>query len=108
MSPLRICAAPFLNTRPLIAELPGVTLCSPAEGARRLAEGLCDVALLPLAAYARQGNLVAAPGVCIGARGAVGSVLLCADAPLEALDTIALDASSRTSVVLLRLILRER
>jgi cyclic dehypoxanthinyl futalosine synthase len=110
---LRIVAAPFLNTRPLIeglAETTGVTLtlCSPAEGARRLAERLCDVALLPLAAYARQGELVAAPGVCIGARRAVGSVLLVADAPLEELESIALDASSRTSVVLLKLLLRAR
>jgi cyclic dehypoxanthinyl futalosine synthase len=86
---------------------PGVRLelCSPAEGARRLAEGLCDVALLPLAAYARQGDLVVAPGVCVGARGPVGSVLLLAEAPLEALDTIALDLSSRTSVALLRVLL---
>ncbi|HZS42206.1 MAG TPA: cyclic dehypoxanthinyl futalosine synthase [Polyangia bacterium] len=110
---LKIVAAPFLNTRPLVeglADAAGVelALCSPAEGARRLAEGLCDVALLPIAAYARQGGLVAAPGVCIGARGAVGSVLLVSDAPVEELDTIALDASSRTSVVLLKLLLRAR
>jgi cyclic dehypoxanthinyl futalosine synthase len=112
---IRVVAAPFLNTRPLIDELvaappPDVQLelASPAEGARRLAEGLCDVALLPLAAYARQGDLVAAPGVCIGARGPVGSVLLVADAPLDELDTVALDLSSRTSVTLARLLLKER
>jgi cyclic dehypoxanthinyl futalosine synthase len=112
---LRMVAAPFLNTRPLIEGLTheppaGVelTLASPAEGARRLAEGLCDVALLPLAAYARQGDLVAAPGVCIGARRSVGSVLLVAEQPIETLDAIALDASSRTSVVLLKLLLRAR
>jgi cyclic dehypoxanthinyl futalosine synthase len=110
---IRLIAAPFLNTRPLIeglAEAPGVSLelCSPAEGARKLAEGQCDVALLPVAAYARQGDLVAAPGVCIGARGPVGSVLLVADAPMESLETIALDLSSRTSAVLLRLLLQAR
>jgi cyclic dehypoxanthinyl futalosine synthase len=112
---IRIVAAPFLNTRPLVDDLldtppPGVTvdLCSPSEGARRLAEGQCEVALLPLAAYARQGDLVAVPNVCIGARGPVGSVLLVADAPLEQLQTIALDRSSRTSAVLLRLLLRAR
>ena len=43
-------------------------LCSPSEGARRLAERECDLALLPVAALARQGDLVAVPGVCIGAR----------------------------------------
>ena len=114
-STLRLVAAPFLNTRPLISGLtaampPGVTLelCSPAEGARRLAERECDVALLPVAAFARQGDLVAVPGVCIGARHQVGSVLLVADVPLHELTTVALDQSSRTSVTLARLLLRER
>lgn len=112
---IRLVAAPFLNTRPLIEGLtaeppPDVTLelCSPAEGARRLAEGRCDVALLPVAAYARQGDLVAAPGVCIGARQRVGSVLLVAEQPIESLETVALDLSSRTSVTLARLILQDR
>jgi len=112
---IRLIAAPFLNTRALVDELiaappPGVSLelCSPAEGARKLAEGQCEVALLPLAAYARQGDLVAAPGVCVGARGPVGSVLLVADVPLEQLDTVALDLSSRTSTVLARLLLQAR
>ena len=105
---LKIAAAPFLNTRPLIAGLSDVQLCSPSEGARRLAESLVDVALLPLAAFARQGDLVAAPGICIGARAEVGSVLLVADRPMEELDTIALDSSSRTSVVLLRILLAAR
>jgi cyclic dehypoxanthinyl futalosine synthase len=104
---VKIAAAPFLNTRPLIEGL-DVELCSPSEGARRLAESLVDVALLPVAAFARQGDLVAAPGVCIGARAEVGSVLLVADRPMEELDTIALDAASRSSVVLLRILLAAR
>ncbi|HEX6838586.1 MAG TPA: cyclic dehypoxanthinyl futalosine synthase [Polyangia bacterium] len=114
-STLRLVAAPFLNTRPLISGLraampSGVTLdlCSPAEGARRLAERECDIALLPVAAFARQGDLVAVPGVCIGARHKVGSVLLVADVPLHELTTVALDQSSRTSVTLARILLRER
>jgi cyclic dehypoxanthinyl futalosine synthase len=113
VKPLRLAAAPFLNTRPLIsglvADAPAnvdLQLCSPAEGARRLAERECDVALLPVAAFARQGDLVAVPNVCIGARNRVGSVLLVSEAPLHELQSIALDTSSRTSVVLARLIWR--
>jgi cyclic dehypoxanthinyl futalosine synthase len=101
---VKIAAAPFLNTRPLIQDL-DVELCSPSEGARRLAESLVDIALLPVAAFARQGDLVAAPGICIGAKNEVASVLLVADRPMEELDTIALDSSSRTSVALLRILL---
>jgi cyclic dehypoxanthinyl futalosine synthase len=110
---LRLVAAPFLNTRPLIsglvADAPAnveLALCSPSEGARRLAERECDLALLPVAAFARQGDLVAVPGVCIGARERAGSVLLVADVPLAELTTVALDQSSRTSVLLARLLLR--
>jgi cyclic dehypoxanthinyl futalosine synthase len=112
---LRLAAAPFLNTRPiisgLVAEPPAdveLQICSPSEGARRLAERECDLALLPVAALARQGDLVAVPGVCIGARHRVGSVLLVADVPLHELTTVALDQSSRTSVTLARVLLRER
>ncbi len=114
-STLRLAAAPFLNTRPLIsglvADAPAnveLQLCSPAEGARRLAERECDLALLPVAALARQGDLVAVPDVCIGARQKVGSVLLVADVPAHELSAVALDQSSRTSVTLARLLLRER
>ena len=112
---LRLAAAPFLNTRPLISGLVAdaptdveLQLCSPAEGARRLAERECDLALLPVAALARQGDLVAVPGVCIGARHTVGSVLLVSEVPLPELTTVALDQSSRTSVTLARILLRER
>jgi cyclic dehypoxanthinyl futalosine synthase len=101
---VKIAAAPFLNTKPLIQGL-DVEFCSPSEGARRLAESLVDIALLPVAAFARQGDLVAAPGICIGAKNEVGSVLVVADRPLEELKTIALDASSRSSVALLRILL---
>jgi cyclic dehypoxanthinyl futalosine synthase len=114
-STLRLAAAPFLNTRPiisgLVAEPPsGVELqiCSPAEGARRLAERECDLALLPVAAFARQGDLVAVPGVCIGAQRKVGSVLLVSEVPAHELTHVALDQSSRTSVTLARVLLRER
>ncbi|MCU1281544.1 MAG: Menaquinone via futalosine step 3 [bacterium] len=112
---LRLAAAPFLNTRALISGLvadapSGVELqiCSPAEGARRLAERECDVALLPVAAFARQGDLVAVPGICIGAKQKVGSVLLVSEVPAHELTHVALDQSSRTSVVLARVLLRER
>src|SRR5215470_13029676 len=104
---MKIAAAPFLNTRPLIQDL-DVEVCSPAEGARRLAESLVDVALLPVAAFAREGDLAAAPGVCIGAKNEVTSVLVVADRPLEELETIALDSSSRSSVALLRILLHAK
>jgi cyclic dehypoxanthinyl futalosine synthase len=76
--------------------------------ARRIAEDEADVALMPVAAAASIGDLRMLRGSAIGARGKVRSVLLVSERPLEELDEVALDLSSRTSVVLARLLLRER
>ena len=46
--------------------------------------------------------------MAIGARGKVRSVAIVSERPLHELDTIALDLSSRTSVVLARLLLARR
>jgi predicted solute-binding protein len=100
---LRIAAAPYLNSRPLTDGLE-VEHCAPSEGARRLAEGEVDVALVPIASVARAGDWVVIPGPCVAAWGPVESVLLVADCAVSELDTVMLDASSRTSAVLARLI----
>src|ERR1019366_3618577 len=81
---------------------------SPREVARRVAEDEADIALMPVAAAATIGELRLARGCAIGARGAVRSVTIVADRPIETLDELAVDLSSRTSVLLARLVLRAR
>jgi cyclic dehypoxanthinyl futalosine synthase len=113
---LRVLGVGYLNARPLwetlregpASELASVTLASPSEVARGLAEGEGDVALLPVAAAATLGNLELVPRVAIGARGKVRSVAIVSDRPIEELEHLALDLSSRTSVVLGRLLLERR
>ena len=114
----RLVAAgvPYLNARPLVdplAESPfaerfQVVRAPSFEVARMLAEEECGLALMPVAAAASLGGveLVRGAGVC--ARGKVRSVLLCAERPIGELDEIVLDATSRTSVVLGRLVVAAR
>ncbi len=112
-SPLRVAGVQYLNARPLyegLAECSRIelTLGLPAEVARRIDEDEADVALMPIAAAATIGDLRMVRGSAIGARGAVRSVLIVADQPIEDVDEIALDLSSRTSVVLARLVMAMR
>src|ERR1700677_4118866 len=61
---------------------------------------------MPVAAAATIGDLRIVRGCAIGARGKVRSVVLASDRPLEELESVALDLSSKTSVALARLIVR--
>jgi chorismate dehydratase len=54
------------------------------------------------------GDYAIVPGIAIGSRGAVQSVVLLHSVPVEAIARVALDTSSRTSVALVRILLRER
>jgi len=106
----------YLNAQPLVEPLQNdpyrhqfeVVRRPSAEVARMLAEEEAGLALLPVAAAASLGGLEFAPNIAIGARGKIRSVLLLAEAPLHELDTLVLDATSRTSIVLARLIVAAR
>jgi len=113
---LRVAAVGYLNARPLIEGLdrePAVgrvvlECATPSEVARRVSEEEADVALMPVAAAASIGDLRLVRGCAIGACGSVRSVVIAGERPIEELDEIAVDLSSRTSVVLARLLLRAR
>jgi cyclic dehypoxanthinyl futalosine synthase len=116
--PLRVCAVSFLNAWPLyqpLLERPPVDAdgqplfaveeALPAECARRLAAGECDVALVPVASYLEHPTWEVVPEVGIAARGAVQTVVLVSQVPLPEVTRIHLDAASRSSVLLLRTLL---
>jgi cyclic dehypoxanthinyl futalosine synthase len=109
---LEIAAVQYLNARPLYEHLRGpeiaLGLGVPSQIARRVAEGEAELGLIPVASLAEFGDLRVVPGAAIGTRGAVRSVLLVSQVPLEELETVVLDASSRTSAILARLLLRQR
>jgi len=121
--PLRIATVPYLNARPLVYGLSGraeVTLreAPPISLGDLLRRGEADAALAPSIEYfrlaaeggerdrtRRAGRFVVLPVAAIGSRGPVGSVRLFGYADPERVRRVRLDAESRTSNVLARIIL---
>ncbi|HUF03388.1 MAG TPA: menaquinone biosynthesis protein [Aridibacter sp.] len=113
----RISASSYSNTAPLIwpflygsqrgrAEL--ILDNAPARSAELLKTGRVDAALVPVIAYQTIPGIRLVRNVCVGARKKVKSVcLVTRDKDLEAVSSVALDVSSRTSVALTKIIFRE-
>jgi len=112
---LHVCAVSYLNTVPLVwGMLHGpqrgifhLDFRLPSECADALASGAADVGIVPVIEMARQ-RLEMIPGAGIACRGAVRSILLLAKEYPEKIRTVAVDTSSRTSVMLARVLLAER
>jgi chorismate dehydratase len=79
----------------------------PSVCAAEIAEGATEIGLVPVAEIARQGLEIMAD-VGIVAHGAVRSILLISRVPWAKIRSLAADLSSRTSVQLAKVILRER
>ncbi len=79
----------------------------PALCAEQAESSLIDIGLVPVAEIARQ-QLQIVSDVGIACYGAVRSILLVSRVPFRQIRTLAADESSRTSVQLARVILRER
>jgi chorismate dehydratase len=111
MNPLRIGVISFVNTLPLIRGLEQnegdyeLVHASPSALADRLRYGELDAALIPAVEFFRGVGAGVVPGLCIGSRGSVESIRLLSREPLETLDRVLVDQSSRTSVAMLRLLL---
>ncbi len=108
-------AVSYLNTVPLVwgmlhgpqsAEV-DLSFSIPSECARDVEQDKAEVGLVPVAEIARQ-ELEIVPGVGICCLGAVRSILLFSRVRWREIRTLSADHSSRTSVQLARIILRER
>jgi chorismate dehydratase len=85
-----------------------VTDAAPARCADLLAGGDVAAALVPIIEYQRISDLRIVPGVCVGSHQAVRSVVLVSKLDdLKDVKSVALDASSRTSQALVKIIFRE-
>src|SRR5947207_5537071 len=65
---------------------------------------MADIGIIPVVAYPSILNLVVMPNIAIAAKGAVKSILLISQVPLENIRTVAADTSSRSSVALLQVL----
>jgi chorismate dehydratase len=110
-APLRLGVVSYLNAEPLVYGLAGDPAFAlerdlPSRVAARLLAGELDLGMIPAAAYA-DGDYAVVPGVAIASRGPVRSVRLYHRGAIGDVRRVALDTSSRTSVVLARVLLDE-
>jgi chorismate dehydratase len=85
-----------------------VTDAAPARCAELLVEGQVEGALVPIIEYQRIPELRVVPGVCVGSHAKVRSVVLISKyEDLKSVRSVALDASSRTSQALVKIIFKE-
>ena len=81
---------------------------APARSAELLAQNRVDAALVPVIAYQMLPDVRLVPGVCVGAKQKVHSVaLITRGMDLADVRTVSLDTSSKTSVVLSKILFRE-
>jgi predicted solute-binding protein len=109
---VRLGAVSYLNAAPHVHGLegdPGFVLERdlPSRVAARLHAAGVDLGIIPSIEYAL-GSYAIVPGIAVGSRGRVRSVSLFHGGSLEAVRRVALDTSSRTSVALVKILLRER
>ena len=111
---LRVGAVSFLNTKPLVYRLgelaPEIDLRFdlPSRLADDLSSGQLDIALIPSIEYLGDPAYTIVSDACIGCRGPVLSVKLLSRRPMHEIRTLALDAGSRASSILARVLLHER
>jgi chorismate dehydratase len=111
---VRIGAVNYLNSKPLIeglAELlpdAELSLDYPSRLADDLEAGRLDVALVPSIEVLRHANYEVVSDACVATHGPVMSVKLYSRVPFGMIRSLALDAGSRTSAALVRIMLRER
>ncbi len=84
-----------------------LTVDYPAKIAQQLIDGEVDVALVPVAIIPKLKEYHIISDYCIGAEGPVASVCLFSEVPMNEIKRIYLDYQSRTSVALLKVLVRE-
>lgn len=115
MTPLRLGAVSYLNTKPLVYGLEAlpeqfdVRFDVPAKCAELLHEDQVDLGLIPAIEYLRGAeDYWIVPGVSIASAGHIASVAVFSKVPIDQVTTLALDLSSRTSVALTRILCAKR
>jgi chorismate dehydratase len=116
VSRLRISIVQYLNTAPLVrgfthGPLRGkydLSFTVPSQCAEDLRTGAVDVAIIPAIEYQRIPGLVVLPNLSIASKKSVRSLLLISRKPIQDVQRIALDKSSRSTQALTRILCRKR
>lgn len=111
---LVIGAVSYLNARPLTYRLAQraararIVVDVPSRLADGLTDGRFDVALIPSIEYLRCPGATIVSDACVASHGPVMSVKLLSRVPIDRIGRLALDEGSRTSVAMIRILLKER
>ncbi len=111
----KVTAVSYLNTKPLlyglfksrVSEKIELQLDIPSVCAQKLESGEADLGLVPVAVIPELSSPQLVSDFCIGTVGAVKTVCIYAEQPLEQLEAIYLDYHSRTSVQLVKILLEQ-
>jgi chorismate dehydratase len=112
---IRVGAVNYLNTKPLLygfehgmmAEEVDVKIDYPSKIASMLLENTIDVGLVPVAVIPEMKEHYIISDYCIGCDGAVASVCLFSEVPLDKIEKVLLDYQSRTSIDLLKILVKQ-
>ena len=114
MEKVRITAVSYLNTKPLlygllqseVAKQVDLSLDIPSVCAQKLLNQEADLGLVPVAIIPELETPYIVSDFCIGSDGAVATVCLYSQCPIDEVETIYLDYHSRTSVELTKILLK--
>ncbi len=112
---IKVGSVSYLNTKPLVygLKLPPIANQieliedTPARLADMLIKDKIDVGLIPVAVIPQLKEYYIIGDYCIGAEGEVASVCLFSEVPLEEIKKVYLDYQSRSSVALLKWLMKE-
>lgn len=115
LTKIKVGAVSYLNTKPLIYGIKNhpviheieLTEEYPSLLAQKLIDGSIDVGLVPVAIIPHLKEWHIVSDYCIGCDGPVASVCLFSKVPMEEIEKVYLDYQSRTSVMLLKILLKE-
>ncbi|MEO8887187.1 MAG: menaquinone biosynthesis protein [Mucilaginibacter sp.] len=105
MNKIKISAVSYTNTKPFLYGLQhtdiinkiDLSLDIPADCARKLIDNEVDIGLIPVAATLNMTEWQIVSDYCIGATGAVNSVFIFSNCPIQDVTTLQLDPESRSS-----------
>jgi chorismate dehydratase len=111
----KVSVVQYLNTAPLVwgmlkGEQQGkydLEFTTPAACADAVRQRRADVGIVPSIEYQRMEKAQIIAGISIASKSEVKSVLLLSTKPIEKIQSIAVDNSSRTSAALVRIVMRK-
>lgn len=114
MNKIKVSAVSYTNSKPFVYGLMHsrildeieLSLDIPSDCASKLIDNKVDIGLVPVAALLHVKDYQIISNYCIGANGAVDSVFIFSNKPIQEIKTLQLDPQSRTSNNLAKVLLK--